>query len=445
MKKNLFLEKFLLLISVIIIFYIFYRSEIYHNGLKRDYYKIYYILSLSLFSFSLTLFFIKKKIRIYILIILISSIFALYLFEAYLSYGDLFSKKISYKIATGNNYDVRSRFEFYNDQIKNNKTDKIVMQNHPSYFINEKKLIPFSGISNALTIQCNENGYFSKFKSDRYGFNNPDNEWDQEEIEYLLTGDSFTQGNCVNRPNDIASVLRTLSGKSVLNLGSGGNGPLIEYAVLREYLFPKVKNVVWIFFEGNDLSGLKNEIKSELLNKYIENLNFTQNLKKRQVEINDLLLNTMDKEIQIKKRNKESQINNQNKLFNLIKLYKVRHLFYPHQHNTELPNNDFEKILRLAKDLSIKNNSNFYFVYLPRYSRYVKKLDNKSYENVKQILKELDIEIIDIHESVFKNQNDPLNLFPFRKYGHYNELGYKLVAEKIFEKINELQKSNNLN
>ena len=82
---------------------------------------------------------------------------------------------------------------------------------------------------------------------------------------------------------------------------------MIEYAVLREYLFPKVKNVVWIFFEGNDLSGLKNEIKSELLNKYIENLNFTQNLKKRQVEINDLLLNTMDKEIQIKKENKNSQ------------------------------------------------------------------------------------------------------------------------------------------
>ena len=26
----------------------------------------------------------------------------------------------------------------------------------------------------------------------------------------------------------------------------------------------------------------------------------------------------------------------------MIKLYKVRHLFYPHQHNTELPNNDFE-------------------------------------------------------------------------------------------------------
>jgi hypothetical protein len=67
------------------------------------------------------------------------------------------------------------------------------------------------------------------------------NEWDKKEIEYLLVGDSFTHGACVNRPNDISSVLRNLSNKSVLNLGMSGNGPLIEYATLREYLDTNVK------------------------------------------------------------------------------------------------------------------------------------------------------------------------------------------------------------
>jgi hypothetical protein len=69
------------------------------------------------------------------------------------------------------------------------------------------------GISYAETIHCNENGYYSIYQSDRYGFNNPDTEWDSEEIEYLLVGDSFTHGRCVNRPNDIASVLRQYSKK----------------------------------------------------------------------------------------------------------------------------------------------------------------------------------------------------------------------------------------
>ena len=106
------------------------------------------------------------------------------------------------------------------------------------------QLFPLSGISNSETIHCNENGYFSIYQSDRYGFNNPDYEWDKKEIEYLLVGDSFTLGACVNRPNDIASVIRALSHKSVLNLGYNDNGPLIEYAVLREYLNSNVKKVL---------------------------------------------------------------------------------------------------------------------------------------------------------------------------------------------------------
>ena len=46
------------------------------------------------------------------------------------------------------------------------------------------------------------------YQSDRYGFNNPDDVWDLEVIDYLIIGDSFIHGQAVNRPNDISSVLR---------------------------------------------------------------------------------------------------------------------------------------------------------------------------------------------------------------------------------------------
>ena len=66
-----------------------------------------------------------------------------------------------------------------------------------------------------------------------------------KKIEYLLIGDSYAQGACVNRPNDIASVLRNLTSKPA-HLGQSGNGPLIEYATLREYLQPNIKNLMAI-------------------------------------------------------------------------------------------------------------------------------------------------------------------------------------------------------
>ena len=55
----------------------------------------------------------------------------------------------------------------------------------PHYYMSKKNLeiFPLSGYSNSETINCRENGYYSIFKSDRYGFNNPDDEWDKSKIE----------------------------------------------------------------------------------------------------------------------------------------------------------------------------------------------------------------------------------------------------------------------
>ena len=180
-----------------------------------------------------------SNLKTYLIIILLSTTFSLYLFETYLNLSDVkknYSKiKKIYLEKTGKNYDERTMSEIYKD-LKKSDEDYVVSV-FPTTLLNlEKDTLPLSGISNKKTIHCNENGYYSIYMSDRFGFNNPDDEWDQTKIEYLLVGDSFTHGACVNRPNDIGSVLRKLSGNSVLNLGYGGNGPLIKYATLREYL-----------------------------------------------------------------------------------------------------------------------------------------------------------------------------------------------------------------
>ena len=44
------------------------------------------------------------------------------------------------------------------------------------------------------------------------------------------------------------------------------------------------------------------------------------------------------------------------------------------------------------------------------------------------------IQLIDISVEFEKYQN-PIELFPLSRDAHYNEKGYKLVAEKIFKEI----------
>jgi len=47
-----------------------------------------------------------------------------------------------------------------------------------------------------------------------------------------------------------------------------------------------------------------------------------------------------------------------------------------------------------------------------------------------------------LHKELFQNHNDPLSLFPFRSPGHFNELGYKHMAETIFKKIVDYENNN---
>ena len=156
----------------------------------------------------------------YFKITLFSIIISFYSFEFYLNIYDpdknLKQLKINYKLQSNNDFDERSPIEIYNDL---NKHTPHVMYVPPSIYKNSNNSVfPLAGISYKDTIHCNENGYYSVYTSDRYGFNNPDYEWDKKEIDFLLVGDSLTHGACVNRPNDIASNLRLLSDKNVLNL-----------------------------------------------------------------------------------------------------------------------------------------------------------------------------------------------------------------------------------
>ena len=203
-----FFFRSLLVISFLILIYIFYKSEISWQGTKRSYYLIYYIGTLLTIFFLIICSYLNFKIQKYLIIIFISIVFTLYSYEGKLT----FDKK-----NTNLNFDRRTVFEVYEHMKKTNLN--VTISTPPAIFLNFTKLDLFglAGISKAKTIFCNESGYYAIYNSDRYGFNNPDKEWDAKEIEYFLIGDSFAHGACVNRPDDIASVLRRHSKKNVLN------------------------------------------------------------------------------------------------------------------------------------------------------------------------------------------------------------------------------------
>lgn len=427
-SKNYF-SIFCLAFSLIIFIYLMYRSEIFWNSSRRDYYLNYQLISFLSIIFSIFTFFLKKKLKEYLIVILISSIFSFYISELYLTkkeekiYKNR-SKIKFYEKEIGYDYDNRTLLKVFEDSKKEN--ENITIRVYPNLHLEDQnEILPLSGISNIKTIFCNENGFFSTYFSDRYGFNNPDYEWDKKEIEYLLIGDSYVHGACVNRPNDVSSQIRKISKKSVLNLGYGGNGPLLEYATLREYYNQKVKKVIWVYYEGNDLDNLNYELTNSKLLKYINDKNYSQNLNLKQKKIDLIAKN------KIFEKNKITKF----EIDKFIKLFYLRQFFFPAKAQKQKPPNvEFEKITKLIRDFTLKNDMELHFVYLPDIKqRYVNNYIDPNYSFIRAIVKKLNINFIDIDEQLLKKSQNPLDFIPFRLFGHLNSKGYEELAKTIIK------------
>jgi len=428
---NRLIAFFIIFFTLSLIFIIF-KSEFVHRGQLRNYYIVYYIIIiilLSIFSFVL---FLKNIYKTYLLIITYSLILGLYAFEGIISYklyadnkNRNYEREKKYFKENKKKFDNRSQVQIFNDLIIFDKD--ITLSLLPKvYFSNSSKLFPLSNVSKAKTIFCNENGYYSIYQSDRYGFNNPNTEWDAKKINFLVLGDSFLQGACVNRPDDIASHLRNISKKSVINLGYKGNGPLMQLAGLREYLTKDTENVVWFYFE-NDIWDLKRELDNKFLKNYLDDITFNQNLINKQSKIDIHIRKELNINIkkEIKKKHKYSQ-----EILHLIKFFKlenIRKLF-----TTPVIGPEFRKILKIAIQQTKKNNTDFYFVYMPSYTSIKNNTYDKNFKDIKIILNGFGIPLIDIKKELFDKKKEPLNLFPFGLGGHYNESGYKNIAETIY-------------
>ena len=149
---------------------------------------------------------------VYLRIFIYTTILSLYVFEIYFSNYNIEDKNLAikkiYSEKENKTYDERDKFTIFSDKKKLDNSVSIVSS--PSNFLNEKniKIFPLSGISKSETIDCNENGYYSTFLSDRFGFNNEDYEWEKSEIDFLLIGDSNAMGSCVNPQDNIIGRLK---------------------------------------------------------------------------------------------------------------------------------------------------------------------------------------------------------------------------------------------
>lgn len=415
------------LLSSIVIFLIF-LFKIFSDDLNFNYNMKYFALSILMIIFSILSFKLEKTYKIYLNITILSIIISIYSFEIYLSYEKL---KIS----------QLTKLSFIEKHRKIIKTEVVGVIPPKTHLNKNYDYFPLSGISKLETVYCNELGFFTTYKSDRYGFNNNDYLWDEKIIDYVLIGDSFVHGACVHNKDNLSNQIMRISKKNSLNLGMGGNSVLINFATIKEYVKKnKVKNVLFFFTEDNDLEGLKNEAENKILKKYLIEKNFRQDLNKKQKQLDSLLLTVYKNEL--KKEKKKESKNKKIHIYEILKLYKFRSLtidfFNKKKFDTIDSYNLFEQIITDVDSYLKQKKIELYVIYLPSYSRITNREYNESkYKKVMNILNDKQIKVIDIYNELFKNKKKIINLFALSGAGHYNSEGYRLISEIVYKKISD--------
>ena len=305
--------------------------------------------------------------------------------------------------------------------------------------VNGAEFLPLASVPGKTLVACNETGRWMIFKSDRYGFHNPPGAWDARPVNLALVGDSFVEGDCVPFDKNIAAYLRARH-DGVLNLGTGGFGPLSKLASLREYLQPlRPRTVLWFFFEGNDITkDLPEERRSRLLMSYLEDPGFRQGLIERRRETALHLRTYLDSNLAEAMARVDDPWED---VLDFFKLFRLRETFGLDPIGlgiidgaTEEDFAVFGATIAEAKRTVESWGGRMLFVYLPDSTRYfASPRDSRIRDHIRQrvltIVAELGLPVIDVHQT-FAAHPDPRSLYVYPG-AHLNEDGYHLAARAV--------------
>ena len=340
-------------------------------------------------------------------------------------------------------YDARSKYHVWLAKKHEAPQGKAYPYVPPPYFLyyhledeRGRRIVPFGMVSKSLVVLCNESGRWITYYTDRFGFRNPDSYWDRAaEGDLLFLGDSFAQGWCVQDGETYADILRNEFDMNVLSVSGSGVGPLMALAMLREYgEFAKPSTVIYMYAEANDLLNLKWSWKNRFMRLYLEP-DFSQNLTQRVQEIDILIHEFISWYVQNSKMSLKA-----GRLWSIIRLGEIYFrtkelrdiLRFVERDRTPLDMIDiFAFVVEKMKEETERIGADFLFVYLPDWYRFARGFQ-RGRKKVLRVLREKGVRFIDLTEE-FSSYPDPLTFFPFRRFGHYNSSGYRVLAQKIAE------------
>lgn len=304
-------------------------------------------------------------------------------------------------------------------------------------------IYPLSHASNATVVECNEGGEYLVYQTDEFGFNNPPGLVASRDIEIAVIGESLALGYCLPAEQSMVGRLRRAHPRTA-NFSLAGTRPLSQLAAFREYIEP-LRPAVVVWTVNAEYAHPMEQNQDSFLLRYLDP-HFLQHLSLRQDEVDAIVR----KLIPMLEARSEQQIRaetaraERERFISALKLPLIRRHLGPGERWSRWAraaerSEQFELVLRLARDTLAQWNGQLVVVLLPTYEEVVndQAVPAIAHDHLAERVRALGITVID-GTALFKEQTDPAALFTFRMNGHPTGSGHRLLAERLIAKLDTL-------
>lgn len=293
---------------------------------------------------------------------------------------------------------------------------------------------PLGSAPSVKTLFCTEDDGFITFETDRFGFRNDDDEWNNNFHDILILGDSFAESACV--PN--AFQTNFAQNLSSVSLGKGGNGPLTSLAAFIEYNNRFRAENVYFLVVSNDYSrqvrskasiDLERELQEPELLKYLTDPEFNQgyfngldlqSYRRFSVEYSKSLANTIDNVNEIQFLRTVSKLFFYDFIKNIVRS-KIEK--YYTQELRFINKSELEQVYIRTDYTADLTSSKLIFVPLPDKTCFYKEDEKRRF--IDGLLIGLNANILDVWDDLCDKK------YFANSGGHFNSLGYKALSDLI--------------
>lgn len=311
-------------------------------------------------------------------------------------------------------------------------------------FLDKNTIVHIGGQPNQKVFYCDEGYGLVKYKADRFGLRNEDNNWnfinDKNKTKIMFVGDSYFHGSCVHEENVIPTKIQSYDKEKLItyNIAMAGNNSIMNAYSIKIFLNKIKPKYLVVGIYSNDRNKYSTD---KYFHSQIDNVNLSKEYFDKNSDVLNLsenLVNSIKKRQSDLYKKKEKYFSRKTKIFDRAKpFFKLENLinsinFLKEKYFFKLPK-DTKRLIDIVNKECNTYKCTPIFTFIPASDFWYNDKNQFIYrDHIESYLKLNQNIFLDFSKIIKFNDKN----FYALKGGHLSPDSYNILSKEIYKNIN---------